>query len=252
VMGKYIPQLAFLHTLLGDQPVLAPHERLYQRLLASNRDDADDLLEDALRTQSRVEICDTIILPALLLAQEDHDRGVLPDAKRLAVFEHIERWAEDFVQVRDVPRVPPGNPTSGAFGASVLCVAAEDHADQIASNLLAALLLEQGIKARVARADWSEEARPDTVVISALPPDPVTAARRSSKALRQRWHDVPILVGLWNAMGDRDRARQRVEAAGASQMCASFAECISLIEIQFATGRRGGAPAVERPQTAVT
>ena len=46
-MGKYIPQLAFLYTLLGDQPVLAPHERLYQRLLASNRDEADELLEES-------------------------------------------------------------------------------------------------------------------------------------------------------------------------------------------------------------
>jgi predicted PurR-regulated permease PerM len=29
VMGKYIPQLNFLYVLLGDQPVLEPHERLY-------------------------------------------------------------------------------------------------------------------------------------------------------------------------------------------------------------------------------
>jgi predicted PurR-regulated permease PerM len=240
VMGKYIPQLAFLHTMLGDQPVLLPHERLYQRLLASNRDEADDLLEDALREQSRVEVCDTIVLPALRLAQNDHDSGSLPDARRLAVFEHIERWTEEFAQVRDVPRAPPGNPTSDAFGASILCVAAEDQADQISARLLTALLLEHGIKARVARADWTEEPRPEVVVVCALPPEPVTAARRCSKALRQRWHDAPILVGLWGAAGDLERSRQRLEAAGASQVCTSFSECISLIEIQFASGKRAG------------
>jgi hypothetical protein len=124
--------------------VLQPHERLYQRLLASNRDEAEDLLDDAIRTQSRVEVCDTVILPALRLVQEDHDRGILSDAKRLMVFEHIERWAEDFAQAREVPRAPPGNPISPAFGASVACIPAEDQADEISAKLLVALLLEQG------------------------------------------------------------------------------------------------------------
>ncbi len=84
VMGKYIPQLAFLYTLLGDQPVLAPHERLYQRLLASNRDEADDLLEEVTRTQSRSEVCDTVIIPALQLAENDFERGTLSDPETSA------------------------------------------------------------------------------------------------------------------------------------------------------------------------
>jgi predicted PurR-regulated permease PerM len=250
VMGKYIPQLAFIHTLLGDQPVLAPHERLYQRLLASNSDEADDLLEDSLRSQSRVEVCDTVILPTLRLAQEDYDRGVLPDSRRLAVFEHIERWAEDFCQTKEVPPAPPGNPTAASFGATVLCIAAEDQADQISSRLLAALLLEHGIKARVARPDYNDEIRPEAAVISALPPEPVTAARRCSKALRQRWTDVPIFVGLWASTGDRERPRQRLTAAGASEISTSFAECISLIEIQFANDRRAAQVKEERSETA--
>jgi hypothetical protein len=238
VMGKYIPQLAFLYTLLGDQPVLAPHERLYQRLLASNRDEADELLEDAVRTHSRGEVCDTVIVPALQLAEDDHDRGALPDAKRITVFEHIEQWADDFIAVEEVPRAPPGNPTSAAFGATVLCVPAEDQADEISAKLLTALLLESGMKARTVRNGWDEETRPDAVVISALPPDAVTAARRACRALRQRWHDVPIVVGLWNAIGDTDRSRQRLEALGATAVCTSFSECIALLEIQFSPGRR--------------
>jgi predicted PurR-regulated permease PerM len=252
VMGKYIPGLAFLHTLLGDQPVLAPHERLYQRLLASNRDEADELLEDALRTQPRVEVCDSIIVPALRLAQDDYDRGSLPDARRVAVFEHIERWTDELTQVRDVPRAPPGNPTSAAFGAAVLCVAAEDEADQICAKLMATLLLEHGIKARVARGEWNEETRPEIAVVSALPPDPVTAARRTSKGLRQRWHDVPIFVGLWTAIGDLERARQRLEVVGASKVCTTFGECIALIEIQFAHGKRAAETPLERAPSVTT
>jgi predicted PurR-regulated permease PerM len=252
VMGKYIPQLAFLYTLLGDQPVLAPHERLYQRLLASNRDDADELLEEAARTQSRGEVCETIILPALQLAEDDHDRGILPDAKRMLIFEHIEQWADDFIAVEHVPLAPPGNPTSPSFGTTVLCVPAEDRADQISSKLLTSLLLEHGIKARTALNGWEDEAKPDAVVISALPPDAVTAARRTCRALRQRWHDVPILVGLWSAAGDPERARRRLESIGANSVCTSFGECIALLEIRFANGRRPVPSAPETPTVATT
>ncbi|HVY79893.1 MAG TPA: AI-2E family transporter [Steroidobacteraceae bacterium] len=252
VMGKHIPQLGFLHVLMGDQPVLHPHERLYQRLLASNRDEADDLLDDAMRTQSRVEVCDTVILPALRLAQDDHDRGILQDAKRLVVFEHIERWAEDFAQAREVPRAPPGDPTSPAFGASVLCVPAEDQADQIASRLLVALLLEQGVKARLISGELTDEARPDAIVLSALPPDPVTAARRCAKALRNRWDDVPIIAGLWGMTGDLERPRQRLAAVGAPEVCTSFAECMALLEIRFASAKRELPPLSEPSQAAAS
>jgi hypothetical protein len=238
VMGKYIPQLAFLHVLLGDQPVLLPHERLYQRLLASNQDEADALIQQSVRTQSHVEVCDTVIVPAVQLAEDDYERAVLPDAKRLLVFQHLEQWIDEYVDQRQVPKVPPGNPLSPLFGRSILCVPAEDRADEITSKLLALLLIEQGGKARTAPNGWEEPTRPDVVVVAALPPDAATAARRACKALRNRWHDVPIIVGLWNAAGDTERARQRLEAAGADQICLSFAECITLIEMRLDGGGR--------------
>jgi predicted PurR-regulated permease PerM len=238
VMGKYIPQLQFLYTLLGDQPVLEPHERLYQRLLASNSDEADELLEEEVRTKSRGEVCDGVIVPALQLAEADHDREALPDSKRRLVFDHIEQWADEFITLKDVPRAPPGNPMSPAFGATVLCIPAEDQADEISAKLLMSLLLEQGLKPRAPGKQFSEEARPDAVVISALPPDAVTAARRCCRAVRQRWHDVPIFVGLWHANGKAERSRQRLEAVGATAVCMSFAECIAMLEIRFASAKR--------------
>src|ERR1700760_1786116 len=85
VMGKYIPQLQFLQVLLCDHHVLEPFERLYQRLLSSNRDEADTVLEAALRASSIVDVCDTVIVPAILRAEEDHARGTLSDAKRHSI-----------------------------------------------------------------------------------------------------------------------------------------------------------------------
>ena len=40
VLAKYVPALEFLDVLLGDQPVLEPHVRYYQRCLARDQDEA--------------------------------------------------------------------------------------------------------------------------------------------------------------------------------------------------------------------
>src|SRR5262249_38783848 len=92
VMGKYIPQMKFLQVLLGDEPVLEPHERLYQRLLSSNRDQADAVLQAALRQSSILEVCDAVIGPALLRANEDHDNGSLTDVRWQTILGHINDW----------------------------------------------------------------------------------------------------------------------------------------------------------------
>ncbi len=46
VMGKYIPQLAFLGILLSDEAVLSPKMRLYQRLLASDLQEAETVIKE--------------------------------------------------------------------------------------------------------------------------------------------------------------------------------------------------------------
>ncbi len=46
--------------------------------------------------------------------------------------------------------------------------------------------------------------------------------------------EVPVFVGLWNAAGDLDRARQRLAAAGATRTVLTFAECFALLEVAAA------------------
>src|SRR6185312_14646870 len=46
VIGRYVPQLEFLGVLLGSDPVLAPEEQLYQRLVAGNVEEAVEIAED--------------------------------------------------------------------------------------------------------------------------------------------------------------------------------------------------------------
>ena len=232
VMGKYIPQLKFLQVLLGDEPVLEHFERLYQRLLSSNRDEADTVLEDALRESSMVDVCDTIIVPAILRAEEDHARGTLSDAKRQSILEHVNEWVDERLETVTPVRCFDANPQ-----ATVLCVPASDRADEIIAKLLEVALVERKLSARIIGprdaiqlAGEGASSSPRAIFISALPPEAVTAARAVCKRIRKDNNDVMVIVGLWCAAGELDRPRQRLAAAGASRTVISFTECFALLE----------------------
>jgi predicted PurR-regulated permease PerM len=81
VIGKYVPQLRFLDILLGDEPVLDPPERIYQRLLAGDEEEATDLAREFLKDATLLDVYDNILLPALSLAEMDRHKGRL-DATR--------------------------------------------------------------------------------------------------------------------------------------------------------------------------
>src|SRR5204862_8071380 len=67
VLGKYVPQLQFLDIMLGDEPVLAPHERVYQRLLALDQEEAAEVTRSYLRDNSLEKVFDDVLVPALAL-----------------------------------------------------------------------------------------------------------------------------------------------------------------------------------------
>jgi predicted PurR-regulated permease PerM len=233
VMGKYIPQLKFLQVLLGDEPVLEPHERLYQRLLSSNRDEADSVLQAALRQSSILEVCDAIIVPAILRAEEDHERGTLTDARRQTILEHINEWVDERLEAL-TPAMSRFASVDAPARAAVLCVPSSGRADEIIAKLFQAAIMERNLSARIIGPNDAKNVEGDcgtrAIVISAVPPEAVTAARAVCKRMRVGNGDVPVFVGLWNTGGDLDRARQRLTAAGATQTVVTFAECFVLLE----------------------
>jgi predicted PurR-regulated permease PerM len=254
VAGKYIPQLKFLQVLLGDEPVLEPHERLYQRLLSSNRDEADGVLEAALRLNTILEVCDAIIVPAMLRVEEDHDRGTLTDAKRHTILEHISQWIDERLDSLHSSKARAAGMSATTDSAAVLCIPASDRADEIIARLLEAAILETGLMANVLgprdAIDLAEgDSATKAVVISALPPEAVTAARAVCKRMRTGHRDVPVLVGLWNAAGDLDRARQRLETAGVNHVVTTFAECFVLLEAAIGRPRPVTGPQSTFPDT---
>jgi predicted PurR-regulated permease PerM len=233
VMGKYVPQLQFLEVLLGDEPALEPFQRLYQRLLASNRDEADSILERALREHSLREVCDIAIVPALRLLEADFARGALKAARRRAVLDQIQQWVDELLE--GLQRTE-GRGAMSWQSPEILCVPAEAQGDAIIAKLLAAVLINRGISARAAPLDRVEEevatsaATLQAVVVSAIPPEAVPPARAVVKRVRSRAQDLPVIVGLWGLDQDLDRARQRLGSVGVGLVETRVADCVERIE----------------------
>jgi predicted PurR-regulated permease PerM len=233
VMGKYVPQLEFFEILLGDEPALEPYQQLYQRLLTSNRDEADVLLEETLREHSLREVCDTAVVPALRMLEADIARGALKPVRRRAVLDHFQQWVDEILD-----ELHRSNSRGISWQSpSILCVPAEDEGDVIVAKLLAAVLIHQGIGARVVAPERMEEEIEtalacglQAVVVSALPPDAIPPTRALVKRVHSCAPGLPVVVGLWGLDRDLDRAVQRLGSVDVRLLETRVAACVEQIE----------------------
>jgi predicted PurR-regulated permease PerM len=248
VVGKYVPQLEFFNILLGDEPVLEPHVRYYQRLLAGDQEEAEEVVEEYLKEEALPEAYDRIVAPALALAVRDNHHGRL-DPERLqsiygAVRERVDVLGEQEAEKRKIEAgdtkaekdAEAGKNTEGLVTASgrerVLCLPARDEGDEIAALMFVQVLQLSGVEAEAlsVTALASEmiervaQQQAALVCVSALPPSAITHARYLCKRLHRRFGDMKMIVGLWTARGDRRRAKERIACGDNVTVVASFAE----------------------------
>lgn len=208
VMGKYVPGLEFLGILLGSQPVLEPHARFYQRMLAM---DEEEMLNLALeyRTQYSIEdFYDQILVPALIMAEEDRHNGTLAEVRQKFIIQGTRELIQELAQEEAVP-TPAGEP--------VICIPARDDADELAGLMLQDILARRGVAMKVLSvsnlpADNGASLRYEgarTVCVSALPPAAVIPARNVCKRLKQQQRELKIVAGVWTPQAAPADVRKR-------------------------------------------
>ena len=95
VMGKYVPGLQFLDIMLGDEPVLEPPERIYQRLLAGDQEEATELARDYLKEMDLERVYDEVLNPALSLSEQDRRRGRLDEQRQVFILQAMRDMIEE-------------------------------------------------------------------------------------------------------------------------------------------------------------
>ena len=99
VLGRHLPQFELFDILFGDEPVLSPHARLYQRLLAGDSVETTARAAEELEESYLAEYYRDVGIPALLLAQDDYDRGVLTQVQEGRLAEVAATLVRDLYEV---------------------------------------------------------------------------------------------------------------------------------------------------------
>ncbi len=234
VLGRHVPPLEFLYVLLGDEPVLEPAARYYQRLLALNDDDAADVIDDCLKEQSLLELFDTVLIPALGLAERDRHGGLLDEEHVAFVFQTTRELIDELAERRSErpEETPPAPPETGG---PVVCVPARDEADEIAGLMLVRVLRDRGWNADLAPVAPQETAAiqrepPGLLVISALPPFAIMHARSLCRKMRKEHPHVKVVLAVWNSTAIADKIKDRISGMCSDVVVTSLREAEAQIE----------------------
>jgi predicted PurR-regulated permease PerM len=226
VMGRYVPSLSFFNVLLGDEPVLSLPAQYYQRLLATDQNDARQVLEQFLKEKPLEELYSTVLIPALSLAEHDRHRNELDEEHQTFIYQSTREMIEELAEtpVEEDPensaKVSPEDSTNEADDVDVLCVPARDDADEVIAMLLSQLLGRQGRRAQSIPIGPVEEMlsqvaklNPGIVCISALPPFAMGHARELYAKLRTQFPSLHIVICLWHFEGDPAKTAMRLKVA---------------------------------------
>jgi len=237
VLGRYVPELSFLYVLLGDEPVLEPEAHLYQRLLATDQVEARAVIDLCLKDRSLAELYDSVLVPALTLAEQDRHKGALdPDRLEFLFLSFNEMLTELSAHNPEgetsAPEAeePASAPEDVLSSTRVFCFAAADDADEITATMLSQLLDRRGFSAFSVPVGASgglvEPGEHDLICISALPPFAFAHARVLCGRLRARFPRANILVGIWGYNGSLEDALQRFERARPDKIVTSLRQAV--------------------------
>jgi predicted PurR-regulated permease PerM len=243
LVGRYAPHLTFLEVLLGDEPVLSPQEHFYQRLLAMDQDEARNIAEVQLKERSLEGLFETVLIPALRLAEEDRHTDVL----RERTVEFISQTTRELIDDLGDRIVRPGSAEESLQGSvswdsrlggrEIICVPARDEADELVGMMLAQVLLQAGYRATYLSIgtvnDMLEQVEQGgfrIACVSALPPFAIGQARSLCKRLRARFPELVIIVGLWDFGGGVVKAQERIGTNCANAVATNLSE--SLLQIR--------------------
>jgi predicted PurR-regulated permease PerM len=247
VLGRHVESLKFLDVMLGDQPALRFEESLYLRMLAEDPDEAADEAEAFLKENSLSAYYDEVAARALMLAQNDVNRGVLDPLRQTRIRDAIRGLIVNLSDRKDDDADGADLPADWQ-GAPVMCVAGRGPLDEAAALLLVDMLAKHGIGAHVVSSDETsannirdlscEGVR--LTCVSYLEPGTFKNARYQVRRLRKRMPEVPVMAIFWGLSGDNSRYLDGIEATECDIVTTGLKETVQHV-LSFA--RRSARPA---------
>jgi predicted PurR-regulated permease PerM len=238
VLGKHVPGLEFVGTLMADAPALAPEYGYYQRLLAHDQSEAGELIERHIKTQAPRSVYDALLLPALNYAERDRLEQRLSLEEEMDVIDATRELLSDAAELIRSTETEPSEPAdeSEAPGPReplrVLGCAINGPADEVALVMLANLVDDLSIFVEVTTARMQasdlvalvQSQGVSIVVLADLPPSPPSKTRYLVKRLHAALPNLRIVVGRWGPAALADESSQLLRDAGATLVATTLAE----------------------------
>jgi len=249
VLGRHVPNMQFLNVLFGDDPVLVPGARFYLRLIAADENEAHKILKPQLKGRTVEEFYDTVMIPALALAERDRYRDDLDGDSTKFIYKTVRDFVKilgdrkkmealaDRMEKQDHPHDATASPRMASRRpVNIVCVPAWRESDEIIALMLVQLLEQACYSAKCVALEPTEnmiaqvqELKPDILCISALPPFSITHARRLYQELSPRFPHQNVVIGLWNFPGNVAKAASRIDPSQQIQAHTTLAEMIRQI-----------------------
>jgi hypothetical protein len=231
VIGRHVPQMSFLHTLLGTDAELSTEAHFYERLLAMDQREAHAIANQFLEGKPLVELYDAVLIPALSLVEQDRHQGNLDDVRCNFFFLSIGELVSELTDYQQ--KVPanslattPYPSRSKAQEFAVVCISASDQADELTAQMLVQLMERSNHQTLLLSAnsvsteilDSLAEESNTVIFISALPPFAFAQARAICQRVRAHLPNNRIVIGLWNTTNDPDQTpEQTIERFGSGK-----------------------------------
>jgi predicted PurR-regulated permease PerM len=249
VLGRHVPQLRFLHVLLGEDAELAPEAKFYERMLAMDQNEAHSIADRFLSKRPLIDFYDSVLLPALGLVEQDRHRGSFDETRgnylllsatelvaELSEYKAEAILAQSANGTTPVTHLEP--PELHLKRAPVICIPAGDQADELTAMVLAQLL-EQTCHNTLLLPTASVtpeilerlgQDRGTILCISALPPFVFTQTRTLCQRIREQLPENRILIGLWQSPQNAEMMRERFGSARPDRVVTTLADALAQIE----------------------
>ncbi len=241
VLGRYVPYLNFIDTLLGDQPTLSPTNRFYQRLLAGDVDEASRIMETEIANDHNDNLAftlDTLAVSALAQARMDlrnhkidsNEQRELIDDLRVIIADQTPETNKDKVVMEE-------NPVS-ASKISILAIPARDSTDELAVTMLSKLTQDD------IHFDWHEthssamvsdtlalieQIKPDMVILVSIHPGNLTHTIYLCKRIRNRFPQMFIMACRYGYKEGEllEEDQNKIQTAGANRISYNLNDSVS-------------------------
>jgi hypothetical protein len=246
VLGRHVPQLRFLHVLLGEDAELAPEAKFYERMLAMDQNEAHSIADRFLIERPLIDFYDSVLLPALGLVEQDRHKGSFDETRGnyllMSATELVAELSEfNGKHASETPEIAAGahtEPHSMHKGAPVICIPAGDQADELTAMVLAQLLEQSRhntllLPTSSVTPEILERLGQDSgtiLCISGLPPFVFTQTRTLCQRIREQLPENRILVALWQSVQDPETMRERFGSARPDRVVTTLAAAMAQIE----------------------